>query len=265
MWLWKKFWNTDIIGKIYILIILFIVIVATIAVITRYKNTNTNQVINEQQNEIIGETITSEIDVIDNNTITVAKVEDEIIEDDVKTNVETKEQEKSTISTENKSTEQTESKEETKVTVNKEQQTSNNETQTNKKEEVKQEEQQTEQKEDKQQETEQKENSNQEQQETNKQEEKQEIEEKEETTSQEIIREVKRNDTYIQKIKDYITTNDKSNYSIVVDSSIVNNTDGFTYSEFNLSGYIGCYSVYKIYAQDYYVNGEYVETRCYID
>lgn len=38
MWLWKKFWNTDIIGKIYILIILFIVVVATTTVITRYKN-----------------------------------------------------------------------------------------------------------------------------------------------------------------------------------------------------------------------------------
>lgn len=43
MWLWKKFWNTDIIGKIYILIILFIVVVATITVITRYKNASTNQ------------------------------------------------------------------------------------------------------------------------------------------------------------------------------------------------------------------------------
>lgn len=38
MWLWKKFWNTDIIGKIYILIILFIIVVATITVVTRYRN-----------------------------------------------------------------------------------------------------------------------------------------------------------------------------------------------------------------------------------
>ena len=53
MWLWKKFWNTDIIGKTYILIILFIVVVATITVITRYKNASTNQVVNQQQNEII--------------------------------------------------------------------------------------------------------------------------------------------------------------------------------------------------------------------
>lgn len=262
MWLWKKFWNTDIIGKIYILIILFIVIVATITVITRYKNANTNQVINDQQNENIQDADLMEQNTTIDNTITVAEVEVENIkEDDIKTNEEIKEQEKSTISTDNKSTEQTASKEETKVTTNKEQ-TSNNETQTNKKEEVKQEEQQTESKEDKQQEqeTENKETSNQEQQETNKQE----VEEKEETT-QEIVREVKRNDTYIQKMKNYITTNDKSSYSIVVDESIVNNTYGFTYSEFNMSGYLGCYSTYRIYAQDYYVNGQYVETRCYID
>ena len=53
MWLWRKFWNTDIIGKTYILIILFIVVVATITVITRYKNASTNQIVNQQQNKII--------------------------------------------------------------------------------------------------------------------------------------------------------------------------------------------------------------------
>lgn len=52
MWLWNKFWNTDIIGKIYILIILFIVVVATLTVITRYTNNITNQNINEQKNII---------------------------------------------------------------------------------------------------------------------------------------------------------------------------------------------------------------------
>lgn len=53
MWLWKKFWNTDIIGKIYILMILFIVIVASLTIIVRNKNTNTNQMINQQQNKIL--------------------------------------------------------------------------------------------------------------------------------------------------------------------------------------------------------------------
>ena len=53
MGLFKKFWETDIIGKIYILIILFIVIVTTITVITRYKNAETEQVTNLEQNEIL--------------------------------------------------------------------------------------------------------------------------------------------------------------------------------------------------------------------
>ena len=39
LWLLKKFWNTDIIGKIYILIILFIVIVAIITNMVRYQKT----------------------------------------------------------------------------------------------------------------------------------------------------------------------------------------------------------------------------------
>lgn len=53
MWLGKKFWNTDIIGKIYILLILFIVVVATLTIITRYKNEITNQVVNEQETRTI--------------------------------------------------------------------------------------------------------------------------------------------------------------------------------------------------------------------
>ncbi len=47
MWLWRKFWSTDIIGKIYILILLFIVIVATITIVTRYNRAkSTNETIN---------------------------------------------------------------------------------------------------------------------------------------------------------------------------------------------------------------------------
>lgn len=53
MWLWKKFLDIDIIGKIYILMFLFIVVVATLTIITRTKNEITNQVVNEQQNVII--------------------------------------------------------------------------------------------------------------------------------------------------------------------------------------------------------------------
>ena len=53
MWLWKKFWNTDIIGKIYILMFLFIIVVAILTIITRTKNEITNQFIKEQETKII--------------------------------------------------------------------------------------------------------------------------------------------------------------------------------------------------------------------
>lgn len=47
MWLWRKFWSTDIIGKIYILILLFIIIVATVTVVARYNKAKpTNETIN---------------------------------------------------------------------------------------------------------------------------------------------------------------------------------------------------------------------------
>lgn len=47
MWLWRKFWSTDIIGKIYILILLFIIIVATVTVVVRYNKAKpTNETIN---------------------------------------------------------------------------------------------------------------------------------------------------------------------------------------------------------------------------
>lgn len=47
MWLWRKFWSTDIIGKIYILILLFIIIVATVTVVVRYNKAKpTNEKIN---------------------------------------------------------------------------------------------------------------------------------------------------------------------------------------------------------------------------
>lgn len=95
MWLWKKFWNTDIIGKIYFLIVLFIVVVATITVITRYKNASTNQIENEPKNEIIGKEITSESNTIDNNVITVANIKGDI-KDATKQNIDKKEQEKTT-------------------------------------------------------------------------------------------------------------------------------------------------------------------------
>lgn len=53
MWLLKKFFETDIIGKIYILIILFIVVVATMTVVTRNNKAKMQQTsINVEQNQI---------------------------------------------------------------------------------------------------------------------------------------------------------------------------------------------------------------------
>ncbi len=56
MSLWKKFCNTDIIVKIIILILLFIIAVATITVITRYKNASI-------------ETQSNDVNILDNNNI----------------------------------------------------------------------------------------------------------------------------------------------------------------------------------------------------
>lgn len=126
MWLWKKFWNTDIIGKIYILIILFIVIVATITIITRYNNANTNQVLNEQQNEVIQDAVHSEQiqqEVTSENIIDIAETQDNIEKEVLTDNSKVEKQEKPVIKTnkeDNKNTAQIETKEEVKTKVNKE-------------------------------------------------------------------------------------------------------------------------------------------------
>ena len=91
----------------------------------------------------------------------------------------------------------------------------------------------------------------------------------EETKPQEMVKEFKINNTYIQKMKNYIKNNETEDmkeygYTIVVDSSIVNQTTGFTYSDFNMNSRMGFVGEIRIYAQDYFVNGEYVETRCYV-
>lgn len=53
MWLLKKFFETDIIGKIYILMILFIVVVATMSVVTRNNKAKMQEMnVNIEQNQI---------------------------------------------------------------------------------------------------------------------------------------------------------------------------------------------------------------------
>ena len=53
LWLLKKFWKIDIIGKIYILIISFIVIVAILTNVVRYNKTIKGEYDNIKQNNVI--------------------------------------------------------------------------------------------------------------------------------------------------------------------------------------------------------------------
>ncbi len=99
-----------------------------------------------------------------------------------------------------------------------------------------------------------------------KQEEKNEIKQE---VVQQPVREVRRNDEMIQKIKNYISTHEtermkKYGYSFVVDPEVVKITHPFTYSEFNMNSCLNRTGEYRIYAQDYYYNGKYVETQCFV-
>lgn len=83
------------------------------------------------------------------------------------------------------------------------------------------------------------------------------------------IREVRRNDEMIQKIKTYISTHEsermkKYGYSFVVDPNVVKRTNAFTFSEFNMQSCLDLTGEIVIYAQDYYCNGQYVETQCFV-
>ncbi len=101
----------------------------------------------------------------------------------------------------------------------------------------------------------------------------QEKQEEKNETKQEVVqqpvREVRRNDEMIQKIKNYISTHEtermkKYGYSFVVDPEVVKITHPFTYSEFNMNSCLNRTGEYRIYAQDYYYNGKYVETQCFV-
>lgn len=74
----------------------------------------------------------------------------------------------------------------------------------------------------------------------------------------------------INKIKNIITSNESDDmkmygYNIVVDSSIVNSTSQFTFTEQRVKDKIKYkFGTIKIYVQDYYNNGEFICTQCYI-
>lgn len=82
--------------------------------------------------------------------------------------------------------------------------------------------------------------------------------------------EYKTNDTMINTIRNVINSNQSEDmklygYNIVVDSSIVDVTSQFTYTEQRVIDKIKYkFGTIRIYARDYYNNGQYICTQCYI-
>jgi len=94
------------------------------------------------------------------------------------------------------------------------------------------------------------------------------IEEKEEVPQ--VKDEYKRNNAMIEQMKNVIKNNESDlmkelGYNIVVDSSIITETNQFTFTEFRVKNkIINAFGTIKIYAQDYYHNGQYMYTECYL-
>ena len=74
----------------------------------------------------------------------------------------------------------------------------------------------------------------------------------------------------INKLKEIIKNNETEDmknygYEIVVDSSIVELTNQFTLTEQRVLNKIRLkYGTIRIYSHDYYFNGEYITTQCFI-
>jgi len=79
-----------------------------------------------------------------------------------------------------------------------------------------------------------------------------------------------KNDTMIEKIIDVIDNNKSENmkkygYSIKVDPSIRTKTDQFTFTKFRVLNLIKhSFGTISVYAEDYYNNGQFIMTECYI-
>lgn len=82
--------------------------------------------------------------------------------------------------------------------------------------------------------------------------------------------EFKPNNEMVQKLINIINSNQSEymkeyGYNVVIDSSIVNQTSQFTFTEQRVKDkIIFKFGTIKLYAQDYYVNGQYLWTECYI-
>jgi hypothetical protein len=243
MWLLKKFLHTDIIGKIYILIILFIVIVTIITVVVRTNkakeqrsnNTTENQVQEVSSLSIEDENITDNLitEVADTNTakeqLDKSNSSDQVIENN-KSQEGTKQESKKekTISSTTATTGQDSNTKKDNAQENPVQKTIPKETTTSA------------------------------------------------PTQESIPTEVKkeekyiRNDTMIEKIKQVIKNNETEDmrtygYNIVVDSSIKERTNQFTFTENRVINSIKySFGTIRIYVEDYYSNGNLIMTECYI-
>lgn len=84
------------------------------------------------------------------------------------------------------------------------------------------------------------------------------------------IEEYKTNDTMVNTIKNVINSNQSEDmklygYNIIIDSSIVEDTSQFTYTKQRVIDKIKYkFGTIKIYARDYYNNGQFICTQCYI-
>ena len=94
---------------------------------------------------------------------------------------------------------------------------------------------------------------------------------KQEEVKQEVItEEYKVNNQMINELKQAIKNNETEDmknygYEIVVDSSIVELTNQFTYTEYRVKNKLTYkYGNIRIYARDYYYNGKYITTQCFI-
>ena len=250
MWLWKKFWNTDIIGKIYILIILFIIVVATITVITRNEKAR----VKETNNNIIQ----NEINISESNKIAMLNQEynnKEIEETNSKKEIE---------------------EEQTSLNIGNNSNSSNNKNVSNKTETISKTEIKEKKETKEQEKTEisvKEEPVKEEIQEQSKEEVNQET--KEETTegttvNVQVKEEYKVNTNMINTMKNFIQNNPSDDminygYEVVVDSSIVELTNQFTYTEQRMRNFLTHrFGTIKIYAMDYYYNGNLVMTECFI-
>jgi hypothetical protein len=84
------------------------------------------------------------------------------------------------------------------------------------------------------------------------------------------IEEYKTNDTMVNTIKNVINSNQSEDmklygYNIIIDSSIVEDTSQFTYTKQRVIDKIKYkFGTIKIYARDYYNNGQFICTQCYV-